>query len=68
MRRTRHLLLLAGLLTAAAANLAVADMVVELRDGRRFVLPVERDQVERIRFTDDRGLSQGRIRPLPPAG
>ncbi len=68
MRRIRHLLLLVGLLTSAAANLAGADMVVELRDGRRLVLPVERDQVERIRFTDDRELSQGRIRLLPPVG
>lgn len=63
--RTAVFLCALVLLTAAAA--VRADMVVELEDGRRFVLPVDRHEVRRIRFSDGTELSGGRIRLLEGA-
>lgn len=61
----RRAVLLAALSVSAALP-AAADFVIELRDGRRFVLPFGPDDIARTWFTPETGGGGGRVRQLPP--
>ncbi len=58
--RTR-IVALAVVLAMPAPVAVRADMIVELREGRRIVLPVRREEVMRVRFSDGTVLSGSRI-------
>ena len=54
-RRPRYLLALAMCAATLVLLPVRADMVIELVDGRTITVPVEEEEVERIRFTAPRG-------------